>query len=267
MTQPKPLPKAVRIAKYIISSFKMIGIIENWFVVPMGAFGLLDFSDGIILKLRNGVKFLALDFMDAWTIKEVFADNDYQILFSNKPATIIDIGANIGAFSVFAAHKRPKAKVLSFEPGKKAFFQLKENILLNEMEKRILPSRMAVYKKRQTIRLYDSGRTGLGSIYRVRKEKKYSVVDTITLKDIFIKYKVKVCDYLKVDCEGAEYEILSGCPPNILKKVRRISLEFHEICFDQNHHDLIKKLIDNGFKVSHKYNSIENNIGYIYGKR
>ncbi|MCX6704886.1 MAG: FkbM family methyltransferase, partial [Candidatus Woesebacteria bacterium] len=210
MNKPKPFVRVIKLVKYFLSSIKMISIIQNWFIMPLGVFGIWDFSKGEILKLKNGLKFFAMDYMDGWTINEVFGDNDYKIHFSNKSATIIDIGANIGTFSIFAAYKMPYAKILSYEPGRKAFLQLRENILLNEMDGRVFPNKLAVYKNKSSIKLYDSGRTGLGSVYRVRGEKKFEVVPTTTLEGIFIKNKIKVCDYLKIDCEGAEYEILSS---------------------------------------------------------
>lgn len=267
MEQPKPYPKAYRLLKYFFSSFKLINIIENWPIVPLGVFAVISFRKGHILKLRNGLKFKAKDFMDAWTIKEVFASNDYKIQSSLCQATIIDIGANIGAFSILAALKMPKAKIYSYEPGGTAFHQLNENIILNGMGGRIISFKLAVYKSRGRIKLYESGKTGLSSIYRSRKERKFETIKTISLEDIFLDNKIKRCNYLKIDCEGAEYDILAHCPGYILKKVERIALEFHEMNSKQNHHDLINILKNGGFRITHRYNDIENNIGYIYAKR
>ncbi len=267
MNQPQPHPKAYRLLKYFVSSFKLISVIANWLIVPLGVFGLVSFKNGRILRLRNGLKFIAKDFMDAWTIKEVFASNDYKIKPSLKNITLIDIGANIGAFSILAAHKMPNAKIYSYEPGEKAFAQLKENIILNRMEGRIRPFKMAVYKSRGKIKLYESDKTGLSSIYRARKERKFEIIKTITLEHVFIDNKICTCDYLKIDCEGAEYDILTYCPKDVLKRIRTIALEFHEMNAQQNHHDLINILKNNGFRLTHRYNDIENNIGYIYAKR
>ncbi|MCJ7805540.1 FkbM family methyltransferase [Patescibacteria group bacterium] len=267
MNQPKSYPKAYRLLKYFISSFKLINIIENWPTVPLGAFGVISFKKGRILRLRNGLRFKAKDFMDAWIIKEVFASNEYKIKSSLRQATVIDIGANIGAFSILAALKMQKAKIYSYEPGSMAFDQLNENILLNGMERQIIPFKLAVYKGKGKIKLYELGKTGLSSIYKSREERKFETIKTVTLEDIFLDNKIKVCNYLKIDCEGAEYDILAYCPGYILKRVKTVALEFHEMNSKQNHHDLINILKDNGFRLTHRYNDIENKIGYIYAKR
>lgn len=267
MRQSKPHPAPVRLFKYLISSFQLIGLVENWYIIPLGVFGLIDFRKGLVLKLRSGIRFKCRHFMDAWTIKEVFVNNDYRIKPSKQPKIIIDIGANIGAFSILAASKMPNAKIFSLEPLKGAFQQLKENISINRFGKQIVPQKMAVYKEEKTIKLYDTGRSGLSSIYRTRNEEKFELIKSTTLEKIFEKNKIKTCDYLKIDCEGAEYDILSNCPRSVFKKIKMISLEFHEMTSEQNHHSLIKILNNNDFRTIHKYNDIEHNIGYIYARK
>ncbi|MDR0595839.1 MAG: FkbM family methyltransferase [Puniceicoccales bacterium] len=51
---------------------------------------------------------------------------------------------------------------------------------------------------------------------------------SITLKKIFKKYDIKACKLLKIDCEGAEYEILYNTDKNILKRCEYLRGEFHE---------------------------------------
>ena len=267
MRQSKPYPAPVRLFKYLISSFQLIGLVENWYVIPFGVFRLIDFRKGLVLKLKGGVKFKCRHFMDALTIKEVFVNNDYKIKSSKQPKIIIDIGANIGSFSIFAASKMPNAKIFSFEPLRGTFQQLKENISINGFGKQIVPNKMAVYKEEKRIKLYDAGISGLSSIYRTRNEENFELIKSTTLKNIFEKNKIKTCDYLKIDCEGAEYDILSNCPKSIFKKIKTISLEFHEMIPGQNHHSLIKILNNNDFRTIHKYNDIEHNIGYIYASK
>lgn len=267
MRQNKPCPAPVRLFKYFISSFQLIELVENWHIIPLGVFGLIDFKKGIVLKLRSGIRFKCRHFMDAWTIKEVFINNDYKIKPSKQPKIIIDIGANIGAFSILVASKMPNAKVLSFEPLRETFQQLQDNVLINGLDKQITPQKMAVYRKEKTIKLYNTGRSGLSSIYRTRNEEKFELVKSTTLEKIFERNKIKTCDYLKIDCEGAEYDILSNCPKSVFKKIKTISLEFHEMTPGQNHHSLIKILNNNDFRTFHKYNDIEHNIGYIYARK
>ena len=58
-------------------------------------------------------------------------------------------------------------------------------------------------------------------------------------------------DFLKLDVEGAEYDILLNCPDEMLTKVRRIVMEYHEFDADKrNHEDLVKRLNSQGFTVT-----------------
>ncbi len=71
-------------------------------------------------------------------------------------------------------------------------------------------------------------------------------VSCVTLQDIFNDNHIEKCDFLKMDCEGAEYEILYSCPADILERISRIAMEVHQgkgeneniealICFLKQH--------------------------------
>jgi len=266
MIKPTQKPKLIRYALYFLSSISLINAFREWFYIPLGVLGLVDFNEGKILHLKSGIKFKMKHFMDAWTIKESFVDNEYHYSPFGKKDIVIDIGANIGDFSVFAAY-RGAAKVYAFEPSRKTFQQFTNNISLNNMENVIKPFNMAVGGGNRFIKLYTSEMSGLASIYRTRGEKKHERVRSTNLKEIFTSNKILKCDFLKIDCEGAEYEILEKCPSNIYKKIKKIALEFHEMDPNHNHENLISKLKDEGFSIKSQYDEIENTIGYIYATK
>jgi len=54
-------------------------------------------------------------------------------------------------------------------------------------------------------------------------------VETIALKDFFDGNGISKVDFLKIDCEGAEYEILYNCPQDVLRKIGKISMEYHNL--------------------------------------
>lgn len=267
MNKPDKKPLLLRKFLYLALSVRLISVIKNWIAIPLAVMGIIDFRKGYVLHLRSGVSFKVHHFMEALTINEIFGGNEYLLEKNNKTRTIIDIGANIGAFSIFAAINSTRSKVFSYEPSGKTFKQLKQNILLNDLKGRIIPNKKAVGGKTGKLRLYDAGISGIKSIYKTRGEEKFEVVEVITLKDIFEKNKLKSCDFLKIDCEGAEYEILFNTPPGLFKKIKRISLEFHEIVRNRDHQDLVELLKKAGYKVRSNYHKIENNIGYIHARR
>ena len=267
MKKPLKQPKAIRLLKYFWSARNLPRFFSNWYILPLSYLGLVNLREGKIIKLSNAYKFKILHFLDALGIKEVFLDDDYQLKLSNSPKTIIDIGANIGAFSIFMASKYPKAHIYSYEPSASTFRVFLHNIKINNFSKQISPFKLAVYKKNSQIKLYNPGPSGLRSIHHTRNEKKSETVETITLEKIFSQNKINKCDLIKIDCEGAEYEILANTPPTVFKKIKQVVLEFHEMTPSQSHIQLINILKMNGFKVKGDYHKIENNIGYIYAKK
>lgn len=68
----------------------------------------------------------------------------------------------------------------------------------------------------------------------------------ITLGDIIVKYKLDSIDFLKMDIEGGEYDVIESMDDMISKKIHQISIETHNI--EKNPH-LIRKLIKLGYVV------------------
>lgn len=267
MLKPPQKPRFVRTLLYYLHSLQFTKIVRNWYLIPLGYLGLIDIRN-YPLYLSNGLVFFVSHIVDAWGIKEVFVDKDYQLSQLNKKKFIvIDIGANIGAFSLLATKLGKGVRVFSYEPSLSTFKVLQKNVTVNRLEKQILTFRMAVYNQAKVLRLFNAGIPGARSLFRAHNEKQFEQVKTITISEILKRNKIPSCDFLKVDCEGAEYAIFSKCSPEIFKRLKRISIEFHEMLPDQDHHQLVSLLMKHGFKVKHKYSSIENNIGYIYAYR
>jgi hypothetical protein len=92
-------------------------------------------------------------------------------------------------------------------------------------------------------------------------------VETVTLADAFDADRIGDCDFLKIDCEGSEYDILRGCPPAILARVQRIALEFHEWTSGQDHRELVELLRARGFTVDAAYDPLDPHTGCLFGDR
>ena len=72
---------------------------------------------------------------------------------------------------------------------------------------------------------------------------------------------------LKLDCEGAEYNILFGAPDETLKRIRRIVMEYHDSLTSHTHRDLVKFLSEKGFHVQVTPNYVHDDLGYLYASR
>ena len=178
--------------------------------------------------------------------------------------TVVDLGANIGYFSIIAAKKSgPKGKVLSFEPEPNNFKYLKKNIEVNDFEN-VTPIQGAISDKNGEIDLficeYDSGHhtinqfQGIEAIARGRKSKEKTIkIKTWKLDDYLNNQNVKSVDVMKIDIEGSEGLALKGMQKTLKLPGINIFIEYYPALLKSMGTDLklhIESLLnDYGFKV------------------
>jgi FkbM family methyltransferase len=166
---------------------------ENQVVLGLGMF------DYIVTK--NGEKYYVSKFIDC--VRQV--QEDYLFDDIKKDDIVIDIGANIGGFSIPASKKA--RHVYAIEPMTTEM--LRENIRLNNVE---------------NITVLDLA-LGNGAANKIEWGGRSKIIKTKTLADI--KNICGGCDFIKIDCEGGEWEIRA----EELENIRRIEMEVHKIGF------------------------------------
>jgi FkbM family methyltransferase len=167
--------------------------------------------------------------------KEIFMEDLYEIDFLKKrlPAdpVIVDVGANVGFFSLFMASQFPKASIYAFEPLPGNFKHLQKHFHLNP-GKKLIAQNKAVSGSKGTLTLHYNPAvnfTALASMHTSfdASNTKQVEVESVSLPDIFTAFSLKKIDLLKLDCEGAEYDILYQCPPALFSKIDQIAMETH----------------------------------------
>ena len=108
--------------------------IQNWFSFLLNYIGFRDSTETYIF--RNGPKIKTIGGIDAVTIAVVFIKKAYGDVDDNS--TVIDIGANIGVYSIFAATTSKHTTIYAYEPMLSNFNVLLENIRINKLEKFIV---------------------------------------------------------------------------------------------------------------------------------
>ena len=177
---------------------------------------------------------------------------------------IIDIGAHMGYFSVYAAQIANKGKVYAFEPHPKNYNYLIENIKINNF-KNIFADNRAVFDQEGVAQMSS---TGLSYSYNLFTTNNDSFeVNKISLKNIFDEYKIEKCNYLKIDAEGSEMKILCNLPSKYYNKIDKIAFEYHED-LDQSKKikQLIITLLANNFKIC-KISECSRGYYMIYAKK
>lgn len=186
--------------------------------------------------------------IDPFVVFENFYIKEYLNEKEIKPNDIIvDIGAHIGSFSVFSSQYAKN--VISYEASPENYKLLIENIRLNSL-KNIKAQNTAIYSKKCKMDfVLDKGNTGGNSFY-LNSQKGKLQINAIPLSQIFTDHKLNRIDFLKMDVEGAEYEILLNTPKKYLDKINKIALEYHDYFpTEHNVQELVVFLKKNGFEV------------------
>lgn len=241
--------------KKIKTVFGVLIKIKNWQTYIKDYTGLVK-NKKITYKLRNGIKYnVRAGTCDRGIINEIWIEKHYvpKGFEIKEKDTILDVGAQIGVFSVYAAHHAKKGKIYAFEPMSENFKMLKENTNLNKL-KNITNINCALSDKNGKESLFiDDLNTGGHSFFNDKKSwsKNKIIVKSMNLDSFFNKYKIKKIDFLKMDCEGAEYKIFFGASKKTLEKIKKISMEYHNLDEKKNVHKLKKYLEKNNFEVQY----------------
>lgn len=180
------------------------------------------------LNLRNG-----LNFMTEGSVKitndvflEIFQMKAYLKFIKTTPKTVLDIGGHFGFFSIQMANKFPACKIYTFEPAPRTFKILENNVKNNEINN-IEIFNYAVGAEENEISFYENEDLECSSIYETKNGGEKVIVSAITLNNIIDNNSIKTIDILKLDCEGAEFEIIYNNLNILSEKVNCIICEYH----------------------------------------
>ncbi|OGZ53404.1 MAG: hypothetical protein A3B25_02175 [Candidatus Ryanbacteria bacterium RIFCSPLOWO2_01_FULL_48_26] len=247
---------AERTIKRLLLLFRGFIMFKDWPLWLSHRFRLLKKSGIGMFRMRNGARFI-LDFSrnNPGTFQEVWLMDLYEKNYAIKNGdTVIDIGASIGAFSVLAARKG--AFVYAYEPTPRSFELLKQNVVPYNNVK-IFNLAVSGGKKVVTLEEAPGGDEGNTVMDSGSGRPRFSV-SAIALVDIFKENSIRRCDLLKIDCEGAEVEILERALQETFERIENIAMEYHK-----NAERLINLLGPN-YLIS-KTGDRDN--GYIYARK
>ncbi|MDD5083585.1 MAG: FkbM family methyltransferase [Candidatus Moranbacteria bacterium] len=154
------------------------------------------------------------------SIQRVFADNYFLKENLRNCETVIDIGAHVGEFNIFAKKYLGAKTVHSFEPMKKSYSLLQKNVNQNNAYN------YAIYTDKSANLHISSISTQLNSI-KNQNGSDYTeseTVNCVVLDEFLAVNKDTVYDLLKIDVEGAEFEVISTAQ-KIIQRCRYLIIE------------------------------------------
>lgn len=198
----------------------------------------VTFDQGFVrypIVLGKKFEFAHNDRAAFYTLIEVFYERlyDKDYVKVEKDDVVLDIGANLGMFSVYAQNFHP-SRVIAVEPGPEEYPCLVENLKPfknTESYKYAVSSETGKVRFSSTIEGVSNHIDGAFNALQYGNHVYQTVeVDSININDLIQEAKLEMIDYLKIDCEGAELDIFETINKDYLKtKVRKIAVEYHSL--------------------------------------
>jgi FkbM family methyltransferase len=224
------------------------------------------------IRLSNGLTFFGTD--KAQRLSASFLSWEiFRKKFYDRPGfrghdgyNVVDIGANMGLFALWMSPQIGSGRICCVEPSS-AFDALQENVRRNNLFN-VDTIRTAVGSAGSTLELLEYPEFngvnhcadftpppwGQFFIRLLHFRKPLPPVRTShfcrDLASIFDEAEFERVDLLKIDCEGGEYDIIADATDEVLSRVDRLCMEFHELHPSHDHRKLAQRLQQCGFQVT-----------------
>lgn len=210
-------------------AFEVFRLLKNWPIYLADYYRLIKPRD-LTYRLWNGLCFqvrarsyAAVALAEVW-IHQVYSPPDYPI---RETDVVVDLGANVGFFSVLAGKKARLGRVFAVEPCAENYRKLQANVAANHLTN-VTPLRLAIGGTSGERTLFLNQDTVSHSLSSGWGTDQSETVDCITLTELYRKCGIRGVDFLKVDVESAEGEILLNCPKEVIASIRTLVMEVHE---------------------------------------
>lgn len=178
--------------------------------------------------------------------KEIFGDSCYDIAQLGDPGFIVDVGANIGLFTVYMKKRYPQCKIWAFEPAPDTFNVLSKNVDLHKLEgvrthqcalgsdtsegfltffPHLPGNSTLVPEEKKQFQDLLGAEVGTNFTDKMFGDAGKVQVQIKRLSDFLENEAFEKIDMLKVDVEGAELEVLKGISDSHWKKIQNVVLE------------------------------------------
>jgi len=210
--------------------------------------------DGYLFSILNGVN---LDMLRE--SREEFLDLHF------KPKSgdfILDIGANMGTYAIENSKIVDTGKIFAIEADPKTFNLLQKNIHLNKISN-VFPINLAAFSENKEVKLYRKSNTAANSIMFEDDNSDFVTIQAVKTDDIVEKYVNQIVNWVKIDVEGAEVEVLKGGDKLLSSNDIQLIIEVHS----KKNLPLVENILKKYQFQIIKSNEQEEDISYVYAKK
>ena len=217
----------------------------------------IEKKDEYFLVFIDNQQFVIKTREEFFILNEVYVSLDYEF-FTNKEVIVFDIGANVGLSTLFFSKKENVKQIYSFEPVEETYAQAKKNFQLNPLQNNKITSYNfgLAREDKEVFFVFDNERKGRSGLRQNQNDLVNKIKTKVLLKDVskilmpIIKSNHDVHFVVKMDCEGAEYEIFENLMKGeLLNHINVFMIEWHDKGADEINSILIK----NNFVVFNNY--------------
>jgi len=190
---------------------------------------------------------------DAYVVFDVIGKDPYLRRYGRarlaRARTIVDVGAHVGSFALYAADIAKDARVIAFEPSSATFALLARNVARNGLAN-IEARNAGLGRARATARLtLSKSNPGANTLHALAADDVAGVEDVAIESFSDVLAGLDTVDFLKLDCEGGEYDVLLPLRPDELAKIGYVAMEYHLNVAGRTPRELASFLEANGFDV------------------
>jgi FkbM family methyltransferase len=207
---------------------------------------------------------------DKSVFEEIFKLGEYKAAeekIKDAKNFIIDAGAQVGFFCLYAKALNPGVKIIAIEPDEENLEAMANNFSQNNIKDiEIISSALTGTRSVRDFFVSQDFHDHSLNKNLVKKIARKVKVQGLTFNDICEKYKINQIDLLKMDIEGAEYEVLNSLSQNDWDKINSVVLEYHD--FLNFSHEVLKNILkQNNLKIKITKSKFAPNLGFIFASK
>lgn len=200
--------------------------------------------------------------LDHGSASSVEANETYKCLKDTSCPVIFDIGANIGTYTTWVAKLFPQGKIYCFEPQRLVFQMLCGNIAINNIDN-CYSYNMAIGQHNSFVEIqepnyYSKEDFGIFSLVedKIKEKSENKYIVSITSLDYFVDlYKIQKIDFIKIDVEGMDLDVLKGATNTLKVYKPNIFIEHSD-----NRTSILNEIIEYLGIDNYKFTTIGNNL-------